>query len=134
MQELKLDCSEIELPHAAESLVTDHRRLRAVFREALAPVLHRVAIMQPSHFHVTAPQSRSLSGCKGFRQRRYIAAGEDVLANEWARRTGLRHTANAMDEGIAVGRQQLADLAEILVEMANADMLHHADRNNPLKL
>src|SRR4029077_5274122 len=109
MQELKLDCSEIELPHAAESLVTDHRRLRAVFREALAPVLHRVAIMQPSHFHVTAPQSRSLSGCKGFRQRRYIAAGEDVFADEWARRTGLRHTAHARDEGNTSWRQPLTE-------------------------
>src|SRR5207344_3135536 len=134
MQEFKLDGSKIELPHAAESLIIDRRRLRAVLREALAPVLHRVAIMQPQHFHVIAPQSRSLSGCKGLRQRRYIAAGENVLADERARGTGLRHTANAMDEGIAVGRQQLADLAEILVEMADADMLHHADRNNPFKL
>src|SRR4029079_18778456 len=55
MQEFKLDGSEIELPHAAESLIIDRRRLRAVLREALAPVLHRVAIMKPQHFHVIAP-------------------------------------------------------------------------------
>src|SRR6476646_837954 len=38
-----------------------------------------------------------------------------------------------MDEGIAVRRQQLADLEEILVKMSDADMLHHADRNHPVK-
>src|SRR5579863_3393202 len=39
-----------------------------------------------------------------------------------------------MDEGIAVRRQQFADLEEIFVKMADADMLHHADRNHPVKL
>ena len=39
-----------------------------------------------------------------------------------------------MNEGIAVGLQQFADLEEILVEMADADMLHHADRNHAVEL
>src|SRR6476469_6537523 len=39
-----------------------------------------------------------------------------------------------MDESIAVRRQQLANLEEILVKMSDADMLHHADRNHPVKL
>src|SRR6516225_12247826 len=39
-----------------------------------------------------------------------------------------------MDESIAVRRQELADFAEILVKMSDADMLHHADRDQPVKL
>jgi hypothetical protein len=39
-----------------------------------------------------------------------------------------------MDESIAVRRQELADFAEILVKMSDADMLHHADRDHPVKL
>src|SRR5215831_11485480 len=39
-----------------------------------------------------------------------------------------------MNESIAVRRQQLADFEEILVKMSNADMLHHADRDHPIKL
>ena len=46
----------------------------------------------------------------------------------------MRHPADAMDEGIAVRCQQFADLEEILVKMSDADMLHHADRNHPVKL
>ncbi len=32
-----------------------------------------------------------------------------------------------MDKGKAIVGQQFLDLAEILIEMADADMLHHAD-------
>src|SRR4029077_21279433 len=39
-----------------------------------------------------------------------------------------------MDEGIAVRREELADLEEILVKMSDAYMLHHADRNHSVKL
>src|ERR1700731_5510772 len=39
-----------------------------------------------------------------------------------------------MDEGITVRREELADLEEILIKMSDADMLHHADRNHPVKL
>ena len=46
---------------------------------------------------------------------------------------GGRHPADAMYEGVAVRRQQFADFAEILVEMTNADMFHHTDRNHPVE-
>ncbi len=39
-----------------------------------------------------------------------------------------------MDEGIAVRRQEFADLYEIIIKMTDADMLHHADRNHSVKL
>src|SRR5579864_936100 len=39
-----------------------------------------------------------------------------------------------MDEGVAVGRQELADLEEILVKMSNANMLHHSNRYHPVEL
>ena len=39
-----------------------------------------------------------------------------------------------MNECIAVGLQQLADLEEIFIEMPDADMLHHADRNHAVEL
>ena len=46
----------------------------------------------------------------------------------------LRDRADAMDEGIAVRREQFAYLEEVFIKMADADMLHHADRNHPVKL
>ena len=43
------------------------------------------------------------------------------------------HAADAVHEGKAVIGEQIADLAEIGVEMADADMLHHANRNHPVE-
>ena len=90
--------------------------------------------MQPQHFHVGAPQAAALGRGENLRQRRHVAAGENVLADERAGGAGRRHAADAVDEGVAVGLQQFADLGEILVEMADADMLHHADRDDAVEL
>src|SRR6476620_12175715 len=93
-----------------------------------------VMVMWPQHFHIVAPQAAALGGSKSFRQRGHISAGKDVRADEWAGCAGRRHPADAMNEGIAVRRQQLADLCEILVEMLRTDMFHHANRDNAVEL
>jgi hypothetical protein len=47
MQEFELDGGEIELPHPAEPFVVDRNSSGSILREALAPMLPRIAIMQP---------------------------------------------------------------------------------------
>src|SRR5260221_2118150 len=97
-------------------------------------MFHWVTIMYPQHLHIVAPQTAALGSGKGLRQCGYISAGKDIFADEGAGGAGLRHPADAVDEGVAVRLQQLADLDEILVEMSDANMLHHADRDYAVKL
>src|SRR5882672_1028290 len=47
MQEFEFDGGEIEFPHPAEPFVVDRSSPGSIFGEALAPVFHRVVIMQP---------------------------------------------------------------------------------------
>jgi hypothetical protein len=65
MQEFEFAGGEIEFPHPAEPFVADRSSPGSIFGEALAPVFHRVAIMQSQHFHVVAPQTAALRGSKG---------------------------------------------------------------------
>ena len=71
---------EVELPHPAEALVVDRGDLGALGLEALAPVAQRLGVVQAQDLDVGDPQARLLDRRQHLRQRRDIAAGEDVFA------------------------------------------------------
>jgi len=71
VQEFEFDGSEIKFPHSAEAFVVDRSSPGSILGETLAPMLHGVAIVQPQHFHVIAPQTAAL-----YRIRRVIVANK----------------------------------------------------------
>jgi len=62
MQEFEFDGGEIEFPHPAKPFVVDRSRLGSILGEALAPMFYGVAIMQPQHLQVGAPQTAAFGG------------------------------------------------------------------------
>src|SRR3972149_4673073 len=54
--ERDLAAGQIELPHAAESLVVERARLVAVSEEAAAPLAPRLGVVQPQDLDVGGPQ------------------------------------------------------------------------------
>ena len=46
---------------------------------------------------------------------------------------GRRIATDAMEEGVAIVGKHAADLAEVLVEVPDADMLHHPDRDDAVE-
>jgi hypothetical protein len=79
MQEFQFNGGEIKFSHSTESLVVNGRRLGSVFGEPLAPMFHRIAIVQPQHFHVVAPQTAALSG---FRPPEPVLLGNVIIPRD----------------------------------------------------
>ena len=81
---------------------------------------------------VTSSPARSIGG-QHFRQRGNVAAGEDVLRDPGVGDRGSFRPADRMQQHHAVVGEQVMALAEESVVVADADMLEHADRDDPVE-
>lgn len=124
---------EVELPHAAEAFVVDRLDLVAVGHEALAPRLQRLGIVQPQDFDVGDREAGALDMRHHLRQRRDVAAGEDVLADEGVGGGRRRGAADGVQQHHPVRLQQRGAFVEEGAVLGDADMLEHADRDDAVE-
>ena len=66
-------------------------------------------------------------------QGRHAGTGEDVFADEGSCTAGRTLAADAVHRAKAVNLEQVAYPAEISVELADTDMLHHANGNHAVE-
>ena len=81
---------------------------------------------------VTMRPDRS-TGAEHLRQGGDVAAGEDVLGDEWIGDGGRLRAADGMNHGHAIVVQQVAHLAEEGGVVIDADVLEHADRDDAIE-
>ena len=81
---------------------------------------------------VTNRRARSIAG-EHLRHRRNIAAGEDVFLDPGVGRARRIAASDRVQQHHAVVLQQSGDMGEIFVEARRADMLEHADRDDPVE-
>src|SRR5205085_12439105 len=72
---------QIELPHAAETLVVKLGDRIPLRLEAPPPLLKRLGVVQAQNLHVGYNQSRAPDDTEHFTQRRGVTAGENVFGD-----------------------------------------------------
>src|SRR5688572_33225860 len=66
--------SEVEVPHSAEPLVVDARRVVPAGAETLSPGLQRLGIVETKNLDVGDQQAGAFDGAQDLGERRYVAA------------------------------------------------------------
>ncbi len=94
----------------------------------------RVGVMQPQSLDVGRDQPHLLARGGHLRDRRQMVAGEDIFVGEGVRSRCLAELSDRVEQHDSIGLQQLAALGEELVVVRGADMLEHADRDDPVEL
>ena len=89
--------------------------------------------MEPQILDIRRDQAKLLAGRQRFAQRRYIAAGENILRDPGIGCTGAIGTADSMQQRDPVIGKPLPQHIEEFLVMGNADMLEHAHRDNPVE-
>ena len=125
-----LGTDQIHLPHPAEPLVVELAYPLAVVLETAPPGAQRLGVVEAQDLDVGDPQPGPLGFGDDLGQGRRIAAREDVLAQPGVGRARSVHAADRVQQGDPVGRQELAQPAEIGRVLVDPDMLEHADRDD----
>ena len=107
--------------------------LLAVRQEPLAPGLQRFGVVQPQDLDVGDQQARALDRGQHLRQRRDIAAGEDVFGDPGIGDVRPLRAADRVQQHDAVVGQELGAFAEKRVVEDQADVLEHADRDDAVE-
>ena len=133
MAEGDLAAGQVELPHPAEAFVIEAGRPVPVLQKALPPAAQRFGIVQAQNLQVGDPEPGGFDRGQDLGQGRGIAAREDVALQPGVGRAGRIALGDAVDQGDAVVAQQLGELAEEHPIVGQADVLEHADRNDPVE-
>ena len=102
-------------------------------RKRSRQALQRLGVVQPQDLDVGDQQAGALDRGQHLRQRRDVAAGEDVLGDPGVGDVRPLRAADRMQQHDAVVGQQLGALAEKGVVEHQADVLEHADRNDAVE-
>ena len=124
---------QIELPHTTEALVVELGDLGAIGGKTAPPGAKGIRIVKPQHLDIGDPQTPLLNHRDDFRERRRIAAREDVFSQPRVGRAWSATTPDRVQDGNPVLGQELGDLAHELGVMLGADMLEHADRDDAIE-
>ena len=102
-------------------------------RNWLAPQAQRLGVVQAQDLDVGDPQAKPLDHRQHLGQRGRVAAREDVLPDKGVGRARPVDAADRMQQRDSVVGQQVAYRAEELGIVPDADVLEHADRDDPVE-
>ena len=133
MLEARRRAREVEHPHAVEAFVIHGDDRIAVGLAALVPFAQCLCVVDAQHLHVGCHQAHLLARRHGLAQRRGVTAGENVLVGELVGRAGPVYPPDSVQQHHPVVLHQVDAGAEESFELRHADMLEHADRDDPVE-
>ena len=103
---------EVELPHAAKTLVVKGSDLGPIGLKAFVPFTQRFGVVKPKHLDISHPQPLLFNGSKHLGECRRVGARKDIFAKPRAGRAGRASLADGMNDGNTIISQEIADFAE----------------------